>query len=118
MNMHDIKNKILDAKDVVVAKTKDAACATKNWAQRNPYAAAAIGAVVLKGATTIAKDSYRNHKIQKEEDHRDSRIYDRKVDMWYETRRPLNNREKQKLAERYSAGESKYYILKDMHLLK
>lgn len=112
-----LKFKLEEAKRNAKYKVKQTGYAVRNFCVQHPTAAAVIGSTLLAGATTVAKDVRREHRIKKEEDRRDSRIYDRKADMWLETRRPLNNREKARLTERYNNGESKYEILKDMHLL-
>ena len=111
------KFKVEEAKRNVKYRAKQVTNTISNFCVQHPTAAAIIGTSVVSGVTALAKDARREHRIKKENDRRDSRIYDRKADMWLETRRPLTNREKAKLTERYNNGESKYEILKDMHLL-
>ena len=113
-----LKFKLEEARRNVKYGVKKAAYGVRNFAVQNPTAAAVIGSAIIGGTTTLAKEGWKDHKVKKENDRRDSRIYDRKADQWFETRRPLNNKEKVKLTERYNNGESKYEILKDMHLLR
>lgn len=112
-----LKFKVEATKRKVIDKAKKITGTVVDFCEKNPTAAAVIGSALFGGITSIVKDARRDHKIKKENDRRDSRIYDRKADLWLETKRPLSNREKARLTERYNNGESKYEILKDMHLL-
>lgn len=112
-----LKFKLEEARRNAVYKAKQVKNGVVNFCVQNPTAAAIIGSTLFGGLTTIAKDVRKDYRIKKENNLRDSRIYDRKADQWFETRRPLTNREKARLTERYNNGESKYNILKDMHLL-
>ena len=113
-----LKFKLEAAKREVIFRAKQVKNAVCNFCVQNPTAAAVIGSAAFGGLTTIVKDIRKDHRIRKENDRRDSRIYDRKADQWFDTRRPLTNKEKARLTERYNRGESKYNILKDMHLLR
>lgn len=112
------KFKVEEARRNVAYKAKQVKNGVVNFCVQNPAAAAVIGSTLLGAGTTIVKDVRKDYRIKKENDRRDSRIYDRKADQWFETKRPLSNNEKAKLTERYNNGESKYEILKDMHLLR
>lgn len=118
MDREDIKYRFEQGKQKLTdgaRKVKNGVC---DFCVQNPRLAAVLGTVVVSCGTALVKEGWKDHRIRKEEDRRDSRVYDRRVDQYFETRRPLTNKEKAKLAERYGRGESKYEILKDMHLLK
>ena len=112
-----LKFKVEEARRRVCFEAKRFGYAVKNFCVQNPTAAAVIGSTLFGGVTTLVKDARKDHRIKVENNRRDSRIYDRKADQWFDTKRPLTNREKARLTERYHNGESKYDILKDMHLL-
>ena len=73
-----------------------------------------VGGLLIVGAKGAIKD----HRKQKERDEADSWHYDFRDHEWYESRRPLNNREKLELKRYYDAGMSKGDALKKMRLLK
>lgn len=78
------------------------------------------GAAVLLGGFAISagKNAIKDHRKNKERKEASRWQYDYREHTWYEAKRPLNNKEKEKLDAMYAAGMSKRDALKRLGLLK
>lgn len=84
------------------------------WGMNNKATVAAAGAVLVKGASI----AYKEKKKHDERRQIECRVYDRRSDTYWWTKRPLKPSEKLELEQRSRNGELKSEVLREKGLLK
>ena len=120
--MKDNKNSWIKDFDRAKRFIKEKAYKVKAWAKENPAAATAIATALVAGASYIAKDTYKNHKVnarfKKELKFGAMNPYDPQAGHRWSLKRPLTTVEMRYVEARHAAGYRYGEIYEEMKLLK
>lgn len=93
--------------------------AAVKWCAENPEAVTTIVVGTAVGCIKIGKNMARNQAVKREQDWKDTHIYDHSIGRYVELRRKLKSSEYAKVLERKErSGKSISVVLAEMGLLK
>lgn len=108
------KQKVRDGMHTVGEKAKK----VLQVAMDNPEITISVGLTVVCAVSTLVSKVNKAHEIHENELRRTSSFYDRSLNCYWQTKRPLTADEMLEVEARKAAGESIGHILKSMGLLK
>lgn len=121
MDFEELKHKVKLKVDAARYKAERWKAAIEDWAQENPSEAASalVGAITFSGTSLIAIGKYQKKRrdLKKEEDERNSRVWDPEMGIYWETSKPMNQKQKLEYSRRVNSGESRGDVLDSMKLL-
>jgi hypothetical protein len=112
-----IKDGVRRIKDQAVEKCK----AAVEYAKENPQVVALLiggGGMIIKTIGKVTRSIDRHSKLKQETYNKERFIYDRSLNMYLKTKRPLNNKDYKRINERKKKTGRKYSeILDELDLL-
>lgn len=107
-------------KEMKRTKRKERIDKCVNWVKNNPQEALIGGSLIVSfvgGLTKTGNKLIKAHNINKENDLKQRRIYDRSLGKYVVCNRAISNKEGLEIENRKQSGEKLHNILRDMGLI-